>query len=102
MTPAGNTMGCLPIRDMPLPDEGDDLAADTALGGLAARDDPARRGHDRGAEPTEDARQPVLARVHAATRLRDALEVGDDAAPVLRELQLDHEGRVRLARLDAE
>src|SRR5262249_30760475 len=43
-TPAGTLMGCLPIRDMALPDETDHFAADAfALGG-AARDHAAGRG----------------------------------------------------------
>jgi hypothetical protein len=58
-------------------------------------DDAGRGGHDRRAEATEDARQAVLLRVHAAARLRHALEVGDDATPVARELELDDERLVR-------
>src|SRR5688500_6221175 len=57
----GSSMGCLPIRLIALPDEGDDLAADAALRGLAARDEAGRGGQDGHAETTEDAGQPVLA-----------------------------------------
>src|SRR5215204_7216157 len=94
-TPAGNSMGVFPIRLMALPDETDDFAADAfALGGLA-RDETPRRRHDRRPHPSEDARQPVLSSVDAAARLRDALEVGDDALPARPVLELDDERAVR-------
>src|SRR5687768_15819501 len=73
-TVLGTSMGLRPIRLMRLPDEGDHFAADAALRGLAAGDQPGRGGQDRGAETAEDARQAVLARVDAAARARDALE----------------------------
>ena len=85
----------LPIRDIGLPDEGDHLAADAALRGLAARDKPGRGGHGGGAEPAEDARQGVLARVDPAAGARDALQAGDHALAVAAELELDDERRVR-------
>src|SRR5215204_7798891 len=98
-TPAGNSMGVFPIRLMALPDETDDFAADAfALGGLA-RDETPRRRHDRRPHPSEDARQPVLSSVDAAARLRDALEVGDDALPARPVLELDDERVEALARL---
>src|SRR5262249_41186366 len=61
------------------PDEGDHLAADAALGGGAVGDQPARGGQDRGAHTAEHARQAVLARIDAASGLRDALEIRDHA-----------------------
>src|SRR5262249_38376458 len=91
VTPLGISIGFRPIRLMALPDEGEHLAADAALGGLAARDDAGRGGQDRGAEASEHARQAVLARVDAAARLRDPLQVGDHALAVAAELELDDE-----------
>src|SRR4051794_41626848 len=58
-TPAGTSMGLLPIRDMVsqrlrLPDETDDFAADAfLLGGSARRDSPGG-GDDREAQTGED------------------------------------------------
>src|SRR5262245_28068263 len=79
VTPLGTSIGLRPIRLMSLPDEGEHLAADAALRGLAARDDAGRGGQDRGAEPAEHARQAVLARVDAAAGLRHPLQVGEHA-----------------------
>src|SRR5215218_5951329 len=99
-TPAGSSMGCLPIRLIGSPDEADDFSADSLLGRGSARDQAVGGGQDRDAHPAEDARQSVLARVDAAPGLGDALQVGDHALAVAPELQLDHErviGRVLLA-----
>src|SRR5215203_5355578 len=96
LTELGISMGFLPIRDISLPDEGDHFAADAALGGLAARDEPGRSGQDRGAKTAEDARQAVLARVHATAGARDALDARDHTLAVAAELELDDERRVRL------
>src|SRR3989337_10888 len=96
LTELGISMGFLPIRDISLPDEGDHFAADAALGGLAARDEPGRGGQNRGAEPAEHARQTVLARVDAAPGARDPLDAGDHALAVATELELHDQGRVRL------
>src|SRR5829696_10463445 len=97
LTVVGTSMGRLPILLMPLPDEGDDLAADALLSCLAAGDQPGRGGQDRGAEPTEHARKAVLAGVDTAARARDPLDAGDHALAIAAELELDDEGRVRLA-----
>src|SRR5215207_1064565 len=94
-TPAGSSMGCLPIRLIGSPDEADDFSADSLLGRGSARDQTVGGGQDRDAHPAEDARQPVLARIDAASWLRDPLEVGDHALAVSAELQLDHERVVR-------
>src|SRR5439155_10752290 len=99
LTPSGISMGCLPIRLIDSPDEADDLAADAALLRGLARDEPTRGGEDRGAHPPEDAGQPLLASVHAAARLRYALQVGDDPLPIAPELQLDDERGVRAVLL---
>src|SRR4051812_29569050 len=90
LTPAGTSIGFLPIRLIQwLPDEADDLAPHATLLRGALGDEPGRRGQDRRAHPAEDAREAVLAGVDAAARLGDALQVGDDplAAPAV--LQLD-------------
>src|SRR4051794_26654518 len=99
-TPAGSSMGCLPIRLIGSPDEADDFSADSLLGRGSARDQAVGGGQNRDAHPAEDARQAVLARVDAAAGLGDALEVGDHALAVAPELELDNErvvGRVLLA-----
>src|SRR5207342_2967729 len=106
ITPAGNSIGLRPILLIALsrdafasanasPNERNHFAAHAALGGLAMRNDSDGRRHDGGAEPAEDARQPILTRVDSAAGLGHALEVGDDAAPVTRELELDDEHPVR-------
>src|SRR5215204_1372485 len=100
LTPAGSSIGFFPIRLMALPDETDDFAADAlALGGLARDQTPGRR-HDRRAHPPEDARQAILPSVHAAARLRDPLEVGEDALPARSVLELDDERVEALALPD--
>src|SRR3954453_9668543 len=107
-TPAGTSIGCLPIRLMAMapgsPDEAEDLAADTLLLGGAARDEPRGGGQDSGAHATEDARKAILARIDAAPGLRDALDVGDDPLAVAPVLELDHEhgmtGAIDLVVLD--
>src|SRR5262245_52018513 len=99
-TPAGTLMGCLPIRHESLPDETDHFAADALALGGAARDHAAGRGQDCSSHAAEDARQPVLARVDAATGLGDALEAGEHALTAAAVLELDDEHLVReLVRL---
>src|SRR5437588_257421 len=89
----GTSIGFLPIRLMRwLPDEADDLAADSLLLGGSARDEAGGRGHDRRAHSAEDARQTILARVDPATGLGDPLEPGDHALAIAPELELDHQG----------
>src|SRR5262245_11589736 len=99
---AGTGMGCLPMRLMRLPDEGDHLAADAALSGGAVGDEPARGGQNRGAHAAENARQTILARVDAASGLGDALEIGDHTLPAPAVLEVDDEVVERLAALDVE
>src|SRR3954453_5506825 len=102
VTPAGTSMGCFPMRLMALPDEADHFAADSLLGGLAARDDAARGGQDRGPHAAEDARQAVLAGGDPAAGLRDALDARENALAAAAVLELDHEHAVReLALLHA-
>src|SRR6476661_7125309 len=101
-TPAGISIGCLPIRLISLPDEAHDFAADSFLFGRAGRDQTRRRGQNCHAHSTEHARKAVLARVDTAAGLGHALEVGDDplAAPAV--LQLDDQGIEALALLHVE
>src|SRR5262249_60675066 len=51
LTPAGTGMGCLPMRLIRSPDEGEDFAADAALRGGPVGDEPGRRGQDRRGQP---------------------------------------------------
>src|SRR5436190_7008562 len=98
VTPAGTSIGLLPIRLMSWsPDEADDFAADSLLLRRAARDQPARSRQDRHAHSAEHARQSVLLRVDTAAGLGHPLQIGDDplAAPAV--LQVDHEGIEALA-----
>ena len=92
ITPAGTSMGFLPILLMrryqtkqmtspPMP----------SLCGGAARDDAAGGGQDRDAHAAEHARQPVLAGVDAAARLGDALQTAEHALAAAAVLQLDDE-----------
>src|SRR4029079_8584307 len=101
-TPVGSSMGCLPIRLIPLPDEANDFAADSFLFRGARGDQAGRRGQNRHTHSAEHARQAILARVDTAAGLRDPLEVGDDplAAPAV--LQLDDQGIEALALLHVE
>src|SRR4029453_2100426 len=98
-TPAGISIGFLPIllnasslahceksTDFS-PDETDDLAADAFALSRPARDEAFGRGHDRRAHSPQNARQAILASVHAAARVRDALQVGEDALTVRTELE---------------
>src|SRR5262245_36547029 len=91
-TLAGSSMGCFPIRDISLPAEAHDFAADSLLFRGARGDEPGRRRHDRDAHPAEHARQAILARVDTAAGFRHPLEVGDDSLAAPAVLQLDHEG----------
>src|SRR4051794_3923961 len=103
VTPAGTSIGFLPMRLIgSLPDEADHFAADTLLLGGATRDHAPGGGKDSGPHSAQNARQTVLARVDAAARLRDALQVGDDALAVAAELELDHERVEALALVDVE
>src|SRR5256885_130433 len=97
-TPFGSGIGFLPIRDMglSLPDLAGGLAADAALGGLAARQDALRRRDDGEAEPVEHARDLLLVAVDVAARARDALDAVDDRLAVGRVLEVDPQRPLRL------
>src|ERR1044071_121011 len=100
-TPAGSSMGDLPIRLIQLPDETDDLAADPALLRGPAGHHAARGGQDCGPHAAEHARHPVLPCVDAPARLGDPLQVSDHALAAAAVLELDDERVERLALLDA-
>src|ERR1700756_3464997 len=99
VTPSGIVMGALPILLIPLPDEGHNFAADAALLGGAARDEPGRGREDRHAHPAEHARKAVLPGVDPAARLRHPLQAGDDPLAVAAELEVDDQGIEALALL---
>src|SRR5579871_2239667 len=110
VTPAGTSIGCLPIRlkswvlsvGSRLPDETDHFAADSLLLGGAARDDAAGGGEDRGAHPAEHAREAVLAGVDPAAGLGDPLDAGEHALATATVLEVDHEDLVgQVPLLDA-
>src|SRR5579863_3140218 len=79
-TPDGTTTGSLPIRDItiPLPNVGQDFAADAGLFGALARHDALRRRNDDEPEAAEHARNLRLARVYAQARPRNAAQPGND------------------------
>src|SRR3954469_9589952 len=82
VTPSGTGMGFLPIRDMALPDVGDDLATDARLAGLVAGHHAVGGGHDRGPHAAEDPGNLRMADVRPLARPRDALEPRDRGAAV--------------------
>src|SRR5580765_8653829 len=77
-TPAGTSIGFLPIRLIRSPDEADHFTADTFLLGGSTRDHTPGGAQDSGPHSAQNTRQTVLARVDAPARLRDALQVADD------------------------
>src|SRR5215210_396873 len=102
-TPEGTTIGLRPIRDMGLPDERDDFAADARGAGLVTGHHAARGGHDRGSHPALDLRDAALVDVEALARARGALEAADGARAILGVLQADAQqlaGMVLVGRLD--
>src|SRR5918999_3990407 len=115
-TPAGISIGFLPMRlksqfrgarlksgtALLSPDKTDDFAADAfALGGLGGYQAPGGR-HDRRAQAPEGPWEAMLLSVHAASRLGDPLQVGDDPLPARPVLELDDESVVALAPVDGE
>src|SRR6266536_2757067 len=90
------------VIPFPSPDEAHDFAADSSFLRGPARDETARRGQDRHAHAAQHAWQTILARVHTATRLRHALQIGDHPLAAATVLQLDDQGIEALAGLDAK
>src|SRR6266545_5465360 len=83
----------------PLPDVGQDLAADAGLVGVAVGDEPLGGRDDGDAEPAEDPRQRLLLGVHAQPRLGDAAHAADRPLAVGAVLQLDLEAAADLGPL---
>src|SRR5437588_5947958 len=77
VTPPGTGMGCLPIRDIALPDPRHDLAADALDPRVVAGHQPLGRGDDRGPHSALDAWDVVVVDVRPPAGPRDALEAGD-------------------------
>src|ERR687895_198282 len=101
-TPAGISIGFLPMRLIRSPHETDDFAADAfALGGLGGYQAPGGR-HDRRAQAPEGPWEAMLLSVHAASRLGDPLQAGDDPLSARPVLELDDESVVALAPVDGE
>src|SRR4051794_29765451 len=87
VTVSGTGMGSLPMRDMPLPDLRDDLAADAGPPGLVGGHDAARRGDDGGAHPALDLADAAGGGVVALAGPRDAAQPRDRRAAVVGVLQ---------------
>src|SRR5204862_7118559 len=96
LTPLGSSIGCFPIRLNGFsPDKANDFAADALFLCRAARDQAVPGGQDRNSHAADHARQPVLARVDPAPRLRDALQVGDHPLAAAAEFEVDDKRVVR-------
>src|ERR1043165_2412315 len=97
-TPFGSGIGFFPIRDMglSLPDLAEDLAADAALGGLAATEDALRRRDDGQPESAADAGDFFLVAGGVGARGRDAFDPVDPRLAVGRVLEVDPELPLRL------
>src|SRR5215216_5795020 len=88
VTDSGTAMGFLPIRDMALPDLGDDLAADARLAGVVAGHHAVRRGQDRGAHAAQHLREVLGVDVGPLAGARYAPDPRDHRRAVLGVLQV--------------
>src|SRR5688572_17826056 len=86
-TVSGTGIGFLPMRDIGLPDLGDDLAADARLARVVAGHHAARRGQDRGAHAAEHLGDVLRVDVGPLARARDAPDPRDHRRAVLGVLQ---------------
>src|SRR6187200_1903953 len=77
VTPVGTGMGFFPMRDMRLPDLGDDLSADALLAGVVTGHHAVRRGQDRGPHAPEDLGDVLGVDVGALAGARDAPQARD-------------------------
>ena len=77
------------MRDISLPDVGEDLATERRLLGLGAGHDPLARADDDDAQTAQDPRDVRLLRVDAQARLADPLEARDDGHLAVDVLELD-------------
>src|SRR5262249_4961890 len=78
VTPAGNTSGAFPTRDMSLPDSADHLAADLLPARVAIDEHALRRREDVDAETAVHGGDLVRADVNAQARPADASDPCDD------------------------
>src|SRR5215207_4298258 len=90
-TESGTGMGFLPMRDIALPDLGDDLAADARLAGVVTGHHAVGRGQDGGAHAAEHLRDVLGVDIGPLARARDAPDPGDHRRAVLRVLEADDE-----------
>src|SRR5947209_1674423 len=96
VTPDGTAMGCLPIRDMALPDPSHDLAADALAPGVVAGHHSPRGGDDGRAHPALDPRDVLAIHVGAPAWPRDPLHARDHRLAVLGVLERDRDLLARL------
>src|SRR5690606_23668007 len=118
VTPLGTGMGLTPILDMmvprwyqvvqrhscapqSLPDGAEHLAANTTPAGFIPGKNAFRGADDRDTEAALDARDLVLAGVHAQARLADALQLADRVTLVRTVAQLDDQLVLRALLDDA-
>src|SRR5215204_5407847 len=89
VTVAGTGMGLRPMRDMALPDLGDDLAADARLARVVTGNHAVGRGQDRGAHAAEHLRDVLGVDVGPLAGARHAPDAGDHRRAVVGVLQAD-------------
>src|SRR5262249_52129199 len=80
VTPPGSGTGFLPIRDMappPLPDHGEELAAQVGRARVPVRHQPLRRGYDGHAEAVADPRDFARLDVAPQAGARDPAQLAD-------------------------
>src|ERR1044072_2270319 len=99
VTASGTGMGFLPILLMGSPNVGDNLAADSLRLRLVPCHHAGPGADGRRAGAAQHAGHMFVVDVAAPARARDALESGDERAPVLRVLELDPELLADLRRL---
>src|SRR5690606_13721617 len=93
VTPAGMSMGSLPIRDIfQSPNVGDNFSAHALLLGLAVSQKTAGGGQDGNAEATEDLGELGRLRVNAEAGLRNALQASNRTLTVRTVLEREGEG----------
>src|SRR3954447_15395211 len=98
VTPLGTGMGFRPMRDMPLPDLGHDLATDALLACLVTGHDAVGRRDDGGAHAALDLAHAVGAGVVALAGARHAAQAGDGRTAVLGVLERHADDLARMVR----
>src|SRR5918994_7468201 len=86
-TESGTGMGLRPMRDIALPDLGDDLAADARLARVVAGHHAVRRGQDRGTHAAEHLGDVLRVDVGPLARARHAPDAGDHRRAVVGVLE---------------